>query len=218
MRAPALLLALALTACSAEAASPEVPQAAASASAAPERDPFEERVKLHEELAAAVARLGERCPDTAKAIDRWREAHEADLAELRAAVAAAPPEVAKRAGERLRGRVQRYEETLHAARDRCGGDVGFDAAFARALPDLKDAPAPSGEIGIAECDLYLARTVSCLRGVPAEARVPFEQATAKTREAWVKASRSGGEAARDALRSACRAALDALAQNPMCHP
>src|SRR6185369_16615455 len=69
-------------------------------------------------------------------------------------------------------------------------------------------------VGVAECDDYLKKMESCFAKMPAEAKTAQEQALKASRDAWKSAAAS--QAGKDALKTTCKAAMDALAQNPMC--
>ena len=71
-----------------------------------------------------------------------------------------------------------------------------------------------GDIGVQECDDYLKKMESCLGKMPAEVRSSTEASFKQTRDAWKQAA--GTEAGKSGLKQGCQAALDALAQNPMC--
>lgn len=89
--------------------------------------------------------------------------------------------------------------------------------------DASAKPAASGEaksgggdsIGVAECDDYLKKMEACLSKVPAEGKPAMEQAMKANKDAWKQAADQGG-AAKDALKTGCKTALDALASNPAC--
>ncbi len=89
--------------------------------------------------------------------------------------------------------------------------------------DASAKPAASGEaksgggdsIGVAECDDYFKKMEACLGKMPAEGKPAMETAMKTSRDAWKQAADQGG-AAKDALKTTCKAAVDALAQNPAC--
>jgi phage tail sheath protein FI len=90
------------------------------------------------------------------------------------------------------------------------------AIFAVGCGDKKeDAGSAGDKIGVAECDEYLEKMEACLGKMSAEAKAASEQSYKADRHAWKQAASAGG-AAKDALKTGCKAALDTVAQNPMC--
>ena len=84
-----------------------------------------------------------------------------------------------------------------------------------AMPEAAEAPAPSGgEIGIAECDDYVTKMRACIDKMPAEAQAATKSGFEQSISAWKQAA--ANEQAKAGVQSACKAALDALAQNPAC--
>ncbi len=71
-----------------------------------------------------------------------------------------------------------------------------------------------GEIGVAECDEYVTKMRACLDKMPAEAKGASQGAFDQSIAAWKQAA--SNEASRAGLATACKAALDAVSQNPMC--
>ena len=70
-------------------------------------------------------------------------------------------------------------------------------------------------IGIAECDDYLKKVESCMGKMPAEGKTAMESAMKTNRDAWKEAAKNS--AGKDALKTGCKAALDAFAaSNPTC--
>src|SRR5947208_151434 len=67
-------------------------------------------------------------------------------------------------------------------------------------------------IGVAECDDYLKKMETCLGKMPAEAKAASEAAFKQSRDAWKQAAST--PAGKDGLKTACKAANDALANNP----
>ena len=87
------------------------------------------------------------------------------------------------------------------------------------MPEEAAAPAegaaPSGgEIGVAECDEYVTKMRACLDKMPAEAKAASQSGFEQSINAWKQAA--SNEASKAGLASACKSALDALAQNPVC--
>jgi hypothetical protein len=80
----------------------------------------------------------------------------------------------------------------------------------------KPAAAGGGgdSIGVQECDDYLKKMSDCLGKMPAEAKSASEQALKSSKDAWKQAAAT--PQGKDSLKIACKAALDALANNPMC--
>jgi phage tail sheath protein FI len=94
------------------------------------------------------------------------------------------------------------------------------AIFAVGCGDKKeegksDTGSSGDKIGVAECDEYLTKMEACLGKMPAEAKAASEQGFKANRDAWKQAASAGG-AAKDALKTGCKTALDAMAANPMC--
>jgi hypothetical protein len=70
-------------------------------------------------------------------------------------------------------------------------------------------------IGVAECDDYLKKWEACFSKQGAAAKAAAEPGMKQMRDAWKAAAAQGG-AAKDALKTGCKSALDTLAQNPAC--
>ena len=83
--------------------------------------------------------------------------------------------------------------------------------------DKKDDKAGGGgEIGVAECDDYIKKAKGCTNwpaGTPDEAKKAWDDAFKQTTDAWKQVPAGPG---RDALKTGCKAALDALAAAPNC--
>jgi hypothetical protein len=71
-----------------------------------------------------------------------------------------------------------------------------------------------GGIGVPECDDYLKKMEACLGKMPAEAKAASEAAFKQSRDAWKQTAAT--PAGKDGLKVACKAANDALANNPAC--
>jgi hypothetical protein len=69
------------------------------------------------------------------------------------------------------------------------------------------------KIGVAECDDYIAKYSACLGKMPAASKPAMEAAFKQMKDAWKTAAAGPGK---DGLKTGCKAALDGLAQNPMC--
>lgn len=74
-----------------------------------------------------------------------------------------------------------------------------------------DAKAGGDSVGVAECDDYLKKMEACFAKDPAT-KTAMEPSMKQSREAWKTAAASGG-AAKDALKTTCKASLDALPAN-----
>ena len=75
-----------------------------------------------------------------------------------------------------------------------------------------DAKAGGGDsVGVAECDDYLKKMEACFSKDPAT-KTAMEPGMKQSREAWKAAAATGG-AAKDALKTTCKASLDALPAN-----
>jgi len=81
-------------------------------------------------------------------------------------------------------------------------------------PPPPDPHPEKGSIGVPTCDVYLAAMEACTSKVPPEGRKAWRKALATSRAAFLDAAKSG--TARDALETVCRAALDAISNNPLC--
>ena len=105
----------------------------------------------------------------------------------------------------------------------CKKEGGEAAPAAEGKKEVAAAPAekPSGgggggggDIGVAECDDYVSKMKACMDKMPAEAKAASQSAFDQSINAWKQAA--GTEAGKQGLATACKAALDAIAQNPMC--
>ena len=78
-----------------------------------------------------------------------------------------------------------------------------------------DGAAASGDkIGVAECDDYITKYTACIGKMPAAAKTASESSMKQMHDAWKAAAAT--PAGKDGLKTGCKAALDGLAQNPMC--
>lgn len=69
-------------------------------------------------------------------------------------------------------------------------------------------------VGVQECDDYIKKYATCIEKMPAAAKPAAEQGFKAQKDAWkTSAATPEGKAA---LKTGCKAALDALAGNPMC--
>ena len=84
------------------------------------------------------------------------------------------------------------------------------------MPAETAKPAEGGgdSIGVPECDDYVSKMRACLDKMPAEAKGASQGAFEQSISAWKQAA--SNEASKAGLATACKAALDAIAQNPMC--
>jgi hypothetical protein len=84
--------------------------------------------------------------------------------------------------------------------------------------DKKDGDGKAGaagdSIGVTECDDYFKKMDSCMAKMPAESKAATEAAMKQNRDAWKQAASTS--AGKDGLKTACKAALDAMASNPAC--
>lgn len=88
-----------------------------------------------------------------------------------------------------------------------------------AKPEEKkgEAAAPAaggGDVGVAECDDYIKKMEGCMGKMPAEAKTAMEQGFKQSKDAWKQAAAT--PQGKEGLKTACKAALDALANNPAC--
>ncbi|MBL9024610.1 MAG: hypothetical protein JNL21_20610 [Myxococcales bacterium] len=104
--------------------------------------------------------------------------------------------------------------------DKAGGD-GKDSKSASAgdkkdeKKDEKKSEGGGDKIGVKECDEYMDLFKKCIDKVPAEGKAAMQQGYDASVKAWKDAAAQGGPA-KDALAQGCKAALDAMAQNPAC--
>lgn len=68
-------------------------------------------------------------------------------------------------------------------------------------------------IGVAECDDYFKKMEACIGKMPAEGKKMYEDSMKQNRDAWKAAASGPGK---DTLKTACKAATDAIAQMPNC--
>jgi len=90
------------------------------------------------------------------------------------------------------------------------------AADAPKVADPVAAPAAAAgsEIGVTECDDYLKKMEACLGKMPAASKAAMEQGFKASKDAWKQAAST--PAGKEGLKTACKAASDAMASNPMC--
>ncbi len=78
-----------------------------------------------------------------------------------------------------------------------------------------DKPADTGgDVGVAECDDYIKKMTACMDKMPAATKTAMEQGFKASKDAWKQAAAT--QAGKDGLKTACKAAGDALSQNPAC--
>ena len=77
-----------------------------------------------------------------------------------------------------------------------------------------DAPAAGGDIGVAECDDYIKKMTACVDKMPAASKAAMEQGFKASKDAWKQAAST--PQGKEGLKTACKAAADALASNPAC--
>jgi hypothetical protein len=78
----------------------------------------------------------------------------------------------------------------------------------------KEEAAAGGSIGVAECDEYIKKYSACIEKMPAAAKPTAEQGFKAQQDAWKAAAATPqGKAA---LKTGCKATLDAVASNPLC--
>lgn len=69
--------------------------------------------------------------------------------------------------------------------------------------------AGGGDIGVKECDDYIAKYSKCLDKMPAESKAAMDSAFKQSKDAWKQAAAT--EAGKQSLATACKAAADAIA-------
>jgi hypothetical protein len=94
----------------------------------------------------------------------------------------------------------------------CSGGNAPAAKATAAPPAATTAQAPAasaaGDIGVPECDDYIAKYSACLDSkVPEAGRAALRQAFDQTKAAWKQAATT--QAAKDALAMGCKQALEA---------
>jgi len=100
----------------------------------------------------------------------------------------------------------------------CGdkAEDGKDAKSASASSTgdaKKDDKGGGGEIGVKECDEYIAAYSKCIDKMPDAAKGPSKEGLDTMVKAWKEAAKGPGK---DSLATGCKAAADAMAQNPAC--
>ena len=88
------------------------------------------------------------------------------------------------------------------------------AAAATAAAAAPAAAAAGSDIGVVECDDYLKKMEACLGKMPAASKAAMEQGFKASKDAWKQAAAT--PAGKEGLKTACKAASDAMASNPMC--
>jgi hypothetical protein len=76
------------------------------------------------------------------------------------------------------------------------------------------AAAAGGDIGVPECDDYIKKMAGCLDKMPAASKAAMEQGFKASKDAWKQAAST--PQGKEGLKTACKAAADALASNPAC--
>ena len=85
-----------------------------------------------------------------------------------------------------------------------------DKPMTKSTPETTTASTSGEKIGIPECDDYIAKYETCLRGkVPEMVRPQLENALKQSRDNWKKAA--ANEQSRGTLAAACKQASDAAA-------
>jgi hypothetical protein len=88
------------------------------------------------------------------------------------------------------------------------------APAAPAAPGAAAPAAAGGDIGVAECDDYIKKMEACLGKMPAATKAAAEQGFKASKDAWKTAAAT--PQGKEGLKTACKAAGDALAANPAC--
>jgi len=108
------------------------------------------------------------------------------------------------------------DTVLVYVRDPGGASAGLArrASLAELQSELRRLPAAeepqaTGEVGVAECDAYIALFDKCLARMPEESRAAMRAAFRETKDAWRSAA--GTPEGRASLATACKAARDATA-------
>jgi hypothetical protein len=90
----------------------------------------------------------------------------------------------------------------------CGNEKAGDGK------DAKGTAASGDSIGVAECDDYFKKLDACMGKMPAAGKAAFEQSRKQNHDAWKAAAAT--PQGKEGLKTGCKAAVDALAQNPAC--
>ena len=86
--------------------------------------------------------------------------------------------------------------------------------FAVACKKDEAAKASGGEIGVAECDEYIAKYSLCIAKMPAATKATAEAGFKAQVDAWKGMAKTpDGKAT---LKTMCKPTLDNLAANPLC--
>jgi hypothetical protein len=95
-----------------------------------------------------------------------------------------------------------------------GAGCSKEEAKSDAKADTKAADSKSSgdSIGIAECDEYIKKYSACIDKMPEAARAPAKQGFETAKTGW----KASAAASKDTTKASCKAALDALASNPVC--
>jgi len=95
-----------------------------------------------------------------------------------------------------------------------GGLLLWGAGCSKSEEGKTGEAAAGDKIGVTECDDYIAKYAACIKKMPAAAQGPAEQGFKTQKDAWRTAAAT--PAGKEGLKTGCKAALDALAGNPMC--
>jgi hypothetical protein len=69
-----------------------------------------------------------------------------------------------------------------------------------------------GSVGVAECDQYISKMEACIGKMDSAAKAAAEPGFKQMRDTWKQTAAQGG-AAKDGLKTGCKAALDAMPPN-----
>ncbi|MBX3190408.1 MAG: hypothetical protein KF819_25635 [Labilithrix sp.] len=94
------------------------------------------------------------------------------------------------------------------------GVIALCGLCAFACNKKEEASASGGAIGVQECDDYIKQYQACIDKMPAASKSTAETGFKVQVDAW-KASAATAEG-KAALKTGCKATLDALATNPLC--
>ncbi len=93
------------------------------------------------------------------------------------------------------------------------GGEGSAAASSSAAPPSSGG-APPGVVGEADCDAYVTNMRACIAKLPEADRAPKEKVLEASLATW--RDQAARPETRANLKTTCKAALDALASNPLC--
>lgn len=95
-----------------------------------------------------------------------------------------------------------------------GGLLVLGAGCSKEENKEAGAAASGDKIGVAECDDYITKYAACIAKMPAAAKTTAETGFKTQKDAWRAAAAT--PQGKEGLKTGCKMALDALAQNALC--